>query len=279
MTSEAIIGIVAILYCAANLGSMGLELDFRETMRSLRSVRLVALTLVWSWIIGPAWAYWITRFLPLSEAHAIGLLFLGLAPTAPLLPMLIRHAKADMDLAAAMMPLSVLGIVVLMPVLAPLLIPGASVSSQALAIQLFLSVLLPLVAGVLINLYAGSIATRIFPFVKKLAGLSSLALVVFTVILYGKEFIEALGSFAIAAQVLWIVAIGTVSYVLGFGLNQAQRSALSLGVCSRNGGATLVAFTALPVHDPNVLVMLLLGIPVPIVVWLAMARFYGSRAA
>ena len=98
-------------------------------------------------------------------------------------------------------------------------------------------------------------------------------------ILYGKEFLNALGSFAVAALVLWILVIGLVSYAFGFGLNQAQRSALSLGVCSRNGGATLVAFTTFPTQDPNVLVMLLLGVPVPVIVWLFLARFFAFRAA
>jgi BASS family bile acid:Na+ symporter len=278
MTSQDIVGIVAILYCVANLGSMGLELNFKETINSLRSSRLVTLTLVWSWIIGPALAYLITRILPLSEPHAIGLLIIGLAPTAPMLPILIRKARADMDFSAAMMPLAVVGTVVLMPLIAPLLIPGASVSSFALAKQLVLTVLLPLVAGVVINVYASQVAVKIFPYFKKIAGLTTLALLVFTVILYGKEFLNALGSFAVAALVLWILVIGLVSYAFGFGLNQAQRSALSLGVCSRNGGATLVAFTTFPTQDPNVLVMLLLGVPVPVIVWLFLARFFAFRA-
>ena len=279
MTSQDIVGIVAILYCVANLGSMGLELNFNEAMKSLRSSRLVSLTLVWSWIIGPALAYAITKILPLSEPHAIGLLIIGLAPTAPLLPMLIRRARADMDVAAAMMPLAVVGTVVLMPLLMPVLIPGASVSSFTLARQLSLTVLLPLVAGVVVNVYASQVAVKIFPYFKKLAGLSTLALLGFTVVMYGEEFLNALGSFAIAAQVLWILVIGLVSYAFGFGMRQAQRSTLSLGVCSRNGGITLIAFTTLPAQDPNVLVMLLLGIPVPVIVWLFLARVFASRAA
>ena len=259
MTSQAIVGMIAILYCVANLGSMGLELNLSKAMSSLRSSRLVTLTLVWSWIIGPAWAYSITKILPLSEPHAIGLLIIGLAPTAPLLPLLIRQARADMDVAAAMMPLAVVGTVVLMPLIAPLLIPGASVNSFTLARQLSLTVLLPLLAGVVTKVYASQVAVKIFPYFNKLAGLTSAGLVVFTVVLYGEEFLNALGSFAVAAQILWILVIGLVCYPVGFGMKQAQRSALALGVCSRNGGVTLVAFTAFPTQDPNVLVMLLLG--------------------
>ena len=278
MSAQDMFGVVAILYCVANLGSMGLELNLHETLKALRSPRLVTLTLVWSWLIGPALAYLITKILPLSEPHAIGLFLFSLAPTAPMLPLLIRKAKADMDVSAAMMPLAVIGTVVLMPLMAPLLITGASVSSFALAKQLILTVLLPLVVGVVIKVYASQAADKIFPYFKRLAGLTTLALLVFTVVMYGKELLNALGSYAVAAQVLFILVTALVSYVFGFGMKQAQRSALALGVCSRNGGAMFVAFATFPVQDPNVLVMILLAVPVPLIVWFALARFFASRA-
>lgn len=278
MNAQDMFGIVAILYCVANLGSMGLELNLIETMNALRSPRLVILTLVWSWIVGPLLAILIIQILPLSEAHGAGLLLFSLAPTAPMLPILIRKAKADMDISAAMMPLAVVGTVILMPLIAPLLIPGISVSSLALAKQLILTVLLPLVAGVLIRVYASRVADKIFPYFKKLGSLTTLALLAFTIIMYGRELLNALGSFAVAAQVLFILVTAFGAYIIGFGMKQAQRSALALGVCSRNGGAMFVAFTTFTVQDPNVLVMLLLAVPVPVIVWLILARYFASRA-
>jgi BASS family bile acid:Na+ symporter len=278
MNAQDIFGIVAILYCVANLGSMGLELNLTETMKALRSPRLVILTLLWSWIIGPLLAIFIIKILPLSEAHGAGLLLFSLAPTAPMLPILIRKAKADMDISAAMMPLAVVGTVILMPLMAPVLIPGISVSSMALAKQLVLTVLLPLVVGVLIMVYTKKVGTAVFPFVKKLAGLTTILLLGFTVAMYWKELLQALGSFAVAAQVLFVVVIAFGAYLPGFGMNQAQRSALALGVCSRNGGAMFVAFATFPVQDPNVLVMILLAVPVPVIVWLILARYFASRA-
>lgn len=278
MSAQEMFSIVAILYCVANLGSMGLELNLQETIKSLRSPRLVTLTLVWSWILCPALAVLITKILPLSAPHAAGLLIFSLAPTAPLLPILIRKAKADIDVSAAMMPMAVVGTVVLMPLIAPLLIPGVSVSSFALAKQLFITVLLPLVIGVVVKVYAGSLADKIFPYVKKLAGLSTLILLSFTIFMYGKELLNALGSYAVAAQVLFVLVSAFASYSIGFGLKQTQRSALALGICSRNGGAMFVAFTAFPVQDPNVLVMILLAVPVPLVVWLLLARYFAYRA-
>ncbi len=277
MNSQQAFGIVAVFYAVANLGSMGLELDLRETAKSLRSVRVLGLTLGWSWVVGPALAVLLTRVLPMAEPYAMGLLIFSLAPTAPALPLFIRIARADMSLAAAVMPLSVVGTVVLMPVLAPFLIPGLTVSSWAIGKPLLLTVLLPLVVGVVIREYAAPVADRIFPAVKKIAGLSTLLLLVFTLVFHGRALLSALGSFAVGAQVLFTLGMA-LSYPLAFGLNQAQRSALALGVCSRNGGAMFVAITAFPSLDPRLLVMILLAVPVPVIVWFLLARFFASRA-
>ena len=66
--------------------------------------------------------------------------------------------------------------------------------------------------------------------------------------------------------------------MFGFGIKkQSQRSALALGICSRNGGAMFVAFAAFPVQDPNILVMILLAVPVPVIIWLILARYFASR--
>ncbi|MBE0625223.1 MAG: bile acid:sodium symporter [Burkholderiales bacterium] len=278
MTMQQALSIVIVIYCVANLGSMGLELNLRETIKSLRSARLVLLALWWSWVVGPAFAYLLTRILPMAEPYAIGLLIFGLAPTAPALPLFVRMAHAEMSFAAALMPLAMVGTVVLMPLLAPLLIPGLSVSSWALAKPLLLTVLLPLVIGVAVRVYAARVADKLLPVFKRISGISTLLLLAFVVVLYGRELISALGSYAIAAQVLFILGMALVSYYFGFGLNQAQRSAMALGVCTRNGGAMFVAITAFPDLDPRLLAMILLAVPVPLITWVALAKFLGSRA-
>jgi predicted Na+-dependent transporter len=206
MDPQEVIGIVARFYPVANLGSMGLELELGEKIQSLPGVRVLGLTLGWSWIVGPALAVLLTKFLPLDETYTVGLLIFTLAPTAPAMPLFIRIAKADMSLAAAIMPLAVVGTVILMPLRAPLLIPELTVSRWAIGKPLLLTVPLPLIVG-----------------------------------------------------------MAAAAYFLGFGLKQAQRSAMALGVCSRNGGAMFVAITAFPNLNPRLMVMILLAVPVPVI--------------
>jgi ACR3 family arsenite efflux pump ArsB len=71
MTSQHIFGIFAMFYAVANLASMGLELDLRETLKSLRSAKIIVLTLFLSWVVGPALGLLLTKVLPLTEAHRV----------------------------------------------------------------------------------------------------------------------------------------------------------------------------------------------------------------
>jgi BASS family bile acid:Na+ symporter len=278
MNAQSAFSVVAVFYAVTNLGSMGLEIKLRETISSLRSVRVLALTLGWSWVLGPAFAVLLTTILPMAEPYATGLLIFSLAPTAPALPLFIRKARADMSLAAALMPLAVVGTVILMPLLAPRMIPGLTLSSWAIGRPLLLTVLLPLVIGVAIKVYAARVAETILPAVKKIAGISTALLLGFVVFLHWRELLSALGSYGIAGQVLFILGMALVSYNVGFGLNRAQRSAMALAVCTRNGSAMLVAITAFPIIDPDLMAMILLAVPVPLVVWLALSRYLGSLA-
>ena len=65
--------------------------------------------------------------------------------------------------AAAIMPLAVVSTVILMPLLAPLLIPGLTLSSWDIGKPLLLTMLLPLAIGVSIKVYAARVADTIFP--------------------------------------------------------------------------------------------------------------------
>ncbi|MCK7517093.1 MAG: hypothetical protein MZV64_04925 [Ignavibacteriales bacterium] len=125
-------------------------------------------------MVGPAFALLLTKVLPLSEPHAIGLLIFSLAPVAPMVSLLARKARSDMDFTAALVPLAMVATVVLLPLLAPWLMKGLTLNVWSLAKPLLLLVLLPLVVCVAIKVYASPVADKLFPAVKRLAGLSTL---------------------------------------------------------------------------------------------------------
>jgi len=278
MTTQTVFQILVLLYTVTNMASLGLELNLRETMTSLRSPRLVVLTLLWGWVVGPAIAVLLTKVLPMAEPHALGLLVFSLAPVAPMVSLLARRARADMDFTAALVPLAMVATVVLLPLLAPWLMTGLTLNAWSLAKPLLLLVLLPLVVCAAIKVYASPVADKVFPFVKRLAGISTLMTLGFVVVFHFRDIVRTVGSFAIGAEVLFLVAIAFVSYRFGFGLKQGQRSAMALAMATRNGAPMLAVFTAFPDQDARMLVMILLSGPVPAIVAVPLARFFASRA-
>ena len=278
MTLQKVFEILVLLYTVTNMAALGLELNLQQTMKSLRSARLVVLTLLWGWVVGPAFAVLITKLLPLSEPHALGLLVFSLAPVAPMVSLLARKARSDMDFTAAVVPLAMVATVVLLPLLAPLLMKGLTLDVWSLAKPLLLLVLLPLVVCAAVKALATPVADKLFPVAKRLAGISTLATLGFVVVFHFRDIVRTVGSYAIGAEVLFLLGLALLSYRLGFGLEQGQRSAMALAMATRNGAPMLAVFTALPDQDPGTLVMFLLSGPVPAIVSIPLVRFFASRA-
>ena len=270
--------LMVVVFTVSNLGAMGLELEAREALRIFRNPRFVLPTLLWGWLVGPALAWLIITIIPLQDAHAAGLMLLSLAPTAPFFPMVVRRARGDTPFAASFMLLTTVGTVVLLPVLAPLLVKGVTVSASALAMPLLVMVLLPLVLGSLLQTVSSTAANTLFPMIKKIAGLSTLVVLVMTLAMYGDAMLSAVGSFAPAAQVLFFGSMAALVYRFGFGLTQRQRSGMALGMCTRNIAAVFAAYLGINNPPEGLFVMLILAIPLTVVIALAAARIFAGRA-
>jgi BASS family bile acid:Na+ symporter len=278
MTIQTIFNLVVVIFTVGNLAAMGLELNLREAIKALRNVKFVALIVVWSWVVGPALAYLISKILPLAEPYAIGLLLACAAPCAPFYPVVVRNAKGDVAFAAALLLLTAVGTVVLMPLMLPLMIKGLTVSAWAIAKPLLTLVLTPLVIGIAIRVYAEKAADKLFPVVKKIAGLFTLLVLVFVLVLYGKKMLDSMGSFATGAQLLFLGGMAVVSYLVGFGLKQEQRSIMALGMGTRNIAAVFAVLMAIPNPDPRLVVMVVLVVPLSVIVAFVAAQVFARLA-
>jgi len=88
--------ITVVIFMAGNLLDLGLRLNLKEALRGLRDVRFVTLSVLWAFVLCPALAYGLTLVIPLTPAYAMGLILLGLAPCAPLLPTMADKARGDL---------------------------------------------------------------------------------------------------------------------------------------------------------------------------------------
>jgi BASS family bile acid:Na+ symporter len=248
-------GPLVLVFTVSNLAAMGLQVKMPEVVVALRNKKSLALIFVWGWVLGPAVGYLITRVLPLAEPYVVVVLLASLAPCAPFLQQMVEKARGDMGFAGALIPLVAIGTVVLMPLMAPLLIKGLTISTWALAKPLLLTILLPLVIGAAIRHYAATGATKIFPAVKGLALLSTVMTIAWCLVIYGQGMLNTAGSFALFSMTLFMVGMGLITYRFGFGMKQNQRSVMALGMGTRNVAAVLAAALAIPNADPRIVVM------------------------
>jgi BASS family bile acid:Na+ symporter len=248
-------GPLVLIFTVSNLAAMGLQVRVPEVVVALRNKKSLALIFLWGWVLGPAVGYLITRILPLAEPYVVVVFLCSLAPCAPFLQQMVDKARGDMGFAGAFVPLVMVGTVVLMPMMAPLLITGVTISTMALAKPLLLTILLPLIIGAAVRHYADKAATKIFPAVKGLALISTLLTIVSCLMLYGRGMLDTAGELALLSMTLFMVGMGLITYCFGFGMKQNQRSVMALGMGTRNIAAVLAAALAIPGADPRIVVM------------------------
>lgn len=275
---EATFEPMVLVFTLSNLFLMGLQAKMPLVIEVFKNKKAIALIFVWGWMLGPAIGYLITWALPLAEPYVVVVLLSSLAPCAPFLPPLVEKARGDINFAGAFVPLVAVGTVVFMPLIAPLLIKGVTVSTGALAKALLLTILLPLVIGAAIRHYADTTATRIFPAVRGFALLALLVMVVSLFVLYGREMFDTIGSFALLSMTIFMIVMGLITYRFGFGLRQDQRSVMSLGMLTRNGAAVLIAALAIPNVDPRIITMTVMWVIWSLVLAAIVARIFAKLA-
>jgi BASS family bile acid:Na+ symporter len=126
-------------------------------------------------------------------------------------------------------------------------------------------------------------AGKIFPTVKRIAGLSTALTVLFCLVLYGRQMLQTAGSFALLSMTLFMGVLGLITYRFGFGLRQNQRSVMSLGMGTRNIAAVFAGVLAIPNGDPRMVAMVVMwtlwSFILAVLVAPLLGRYAGGTAA
>ena len=275
---QILLKISLVMFMVGNLLDMGLRLKLREALGGLRNVRFVVLSGLWGFVLCPALAYLLTKVIPLEQPYAIGLVLLGMTPCAPFLPMMVDKARGDLAYAAAFMLLASVVTVIYMPLAVPVIVKGLTADAWTIARPLLFFLMVPLAIGMAIQRASAPVAAGLQPIVKKTTGIATLVMLVLCVVVYGKGFIGAVGTYAIGAQILFFSVATAASYGLSFGLPQAQKSVLALGMSTRNLGAAFAPLFAIADVDQRAIVMVALGVPMQTIFSLLAARWLARRA-
>ncbi len=275
---NVLLKITLVIFMVGNLLDMGLRLKLTEALAGLRNPRFVMFSLLWGFVVCPALAWLLAHVIPIAHPYAVGMILLGMTPCAPFLPPMVERARGDLGYTAAFMLLASVVTVIYMPIAVPLLEKGFSASAWTIAKPLLFLLLLPLAIGMTIHRRSEPVAVKLHPFVKKVTGLDTVVMLILCVVVYGKEFLGAVGSYAIGTQILFFGFATIAPYFLSFGLPPGQRSVLALGMATRNLGAAFAPLFAVPGVDQRAIVMVALGVIMQTISSLAGATYYGRLA-
>jgi BASS family bile acid:Na+ symporter len=249
-----LLNITLVIFMVGSLLEMGLKLKLSEAKRATRNVRFLILTLFWSFVLGPSFAVLLTKIIPLPEPYAVGFLLLGMAPCAPFLPKLTERAGGDLPYVAAFMAVTAVGTIIFMPFAVPVLVKGFTADPWTIAKPLVLFIGIPLAIGVAGRSAAEAVAERAHPIVKRVTEIDLLVLGVLALWMFGKDYLNAVGTYAIGIQLVYYAGLAAASYGLSFGLSHGQKSVLALGLCTRNIGAALAPLLAVSGTDRRAIV-------------------------
>ena len=274
--AEAVLKVSVIVFMIGNLLAVGLETNLRAALAPLRDLRFVAMATLLDCLFCPALAWLLSWLLPVAPSYATGLLLIGLTPAAPFLPMMVRRAGGDLAYTAAFMVIAAIATVLLMPLAVPLIVPGL-VDPWTVAKPLLMLLFLPMAAGIAVKTVAPLVAVRLLKVVRPVGSAATVLLLVAIGVRYFEGFVEAVGSYAIAAQLIYAVGLVLGTYALSAGMPASQRSVLSLGACSHNLGAALAPLLVTP-PDSRAMVMVALAVPVTLGVTYQAAGWLSNRA-
>jgi BASS family bile acid:Na+ symporter len=191
---------------------------------------------------------------------------------------MVGKARGDVNFAAALIPIVAVATVVFMPLMAPLMIKGLTISALDLAKVLLIYIHIPLALGAAVRHYAETVATKITPAANVIAKITTVVIVLNFAGLYGREMLATAGSLGLLSMTIFIIVIGWITYRFGFGLKQDQRSVMSLGMLTRNGSVVLIAAFAIPNVDPVLITYIIMFVLATVVGAAIAARIFGKQA-
>lgn len=265
--------VALVVFMVGSLLGMGLTLKLDAALSGLADLRFAFLVVLCGFGLGPLVALGLAWLLALDPAYAAGLVLVGLTPCAPFLSLVATKADGDPTRVAAALLLSAVGTILLLPIAAPVLVPGLSVDAWSIARPLLLIVLLPLLVGMAVLQLFPERARRSLSGVRAVTNIAAGLLLALCAVIFGQGFIEAMGTHAIGAQAVFYVGITALAYLAGTGLPPNRRSVLTLAICTRNVGAAMAPVLATPGMDQRTVVMVVLSVPMQLLFAFATARW------
>ncbi len=267
---QKLVPVCMLVFVLSSMLAMGFGLTVGEIVAPLRNVRRVVMSLLANFLLVPLVALALGALLRLDQPLGVGLLLLGSAAGAPFLPKLTQLAKGNLAFAVGLMVLLMVITVGYLPLVLPLLLSGVSVDSAKIARSLFLLMLLPLAAALVVKARFPTAAARTRPILDRISNLSLILFTLLLVTVNVNNVLAVFGTRAILAGLLFIAISFGTGWLLG-GPDTDARRVLALGTAQRNIAAALVV-GAQSFKDPKVVVMVIVVAIVGLLILMPLSR-------
>ena len=238
----AIATIGGLLFVVGSMLATGLSLTVAEIVGPLKNARLVILALLANFVLVPLLAFGITRLLPLDESLQIGLIVLSTVAGAPFLVKEVQAGKGDISLSVGLMFMLMIVTIFYVPLVLSLLLPGVEVNAWDIAKSLIVTMLVPIILGLLYRSQSPESAEHWAPLMNKVSSIALLLMLVTGLGLNLSNIIDLIGSYGFLALIVFVLGSLLIGMLMG-GRSPAVRSVLGLGTAQRNVAAAILVTT------------------------------------
>ena len=165
--------VLVLIFVLTTLFGVGLLVSARQVLAALQQRRSLAVALFANFVVLPGAALALCWGLQLTLPLQAALLLVATAPGSPVMLRLNEVARGDQARAVGLLVLLMSLTMVYQPLVLPILLPGLSVSPMPIARTLVLTVLLPLVLGMLLKARWPALAGRLRPALTRLGNISA----------------------------------------------------------------------------------------------------------
>jgi BASS family bile acid:Na+ symporter len=236
---SAIAALAGLTFVVASMLGTGLSLTVAQILQPLKNARLVILALLANFVLVPLLAFVITKVLPLDQSLQIGLIVLATTAGAPFLVKEVAAAKGNLSLGVGLMFLLMIVTIFYVPIVLPLLLPGVEVNAWDIAKSLIVTMLIPIILGLMFRSHSSVGAGQWAPVMNKVSGIALLIMLVTGLGLNISNIIDLIGSRGFLALILFVAGSLLIGFVLG-GRDPAVRSVLGLATAQRNVAAAIL---------------------------------------
>ncbi len=282
MDAAKLIGIGIDLSMALMVFSVALSAGSERLRGAFRSPGLLARSLVAMFVVMPVVAVLIARNFDLNRELLVALILIALSPVPPVLPSKQIKAGGGTNFVLGLLVTAALAAIAIVPagvaLIGRLFGRELEVPYDVVGHTVGMSVLLPVLAGLVVARAAPAFAARAAGPLSKFAGI--LLLVCFLPALWAtwSTIAAQMTNFTVVAIVAFILVGLAVGHFLG-GPDPGDRTALALATATRHPGVAIAVLHAIEPDSTDVTLVILLYLLVGMVATIPYVRWRTRRHA